>query len=404
MPDPPQLHVRLNIILGPALAFRVYTPRVLSVAPPLSAWQLLPAPFSRRPSIAGPLQYTENYLRRAAPRAKAVSQVSKRKKRRSGTIGEQLRALRGTIVHQEARMGQRLPSRPERLEAELARCDAARRKLRQALDDEGIKRRDAEARAETAYGNGHREGREKALENTRAQIQTVTRQADQVRRERDVLARRVLELEAQLHDRADGQGTSEWWKPAVALTGHIKVLRHDEPPNRYVGTCIALEEYRGKRAGGDSHPPTQDILRFKRGQSGTVEEWLDQIQRTVRTGTVLVPMPGSREGSPSVADPLATLVRAAARTGRVNGTGALTRGTAVEKSATGGERTVRKHRETMRGTTDAALRRKIAGADVVVVDDVVTSGATMVAAIEILLTMGAARVQGLALGMTRRWV
>jgi predicted amidophosphoribosyltransferase len=84
---------------------------------------------------------------------------------------------------------------------------------------------------------------------------------------------------------------------------------------------------------------------------------------------------------------------------RVDGTGLLVRHTKIKKLATGGDRAIAVHLNSIRV---AGRRRGLAGASVLLLDDVATSENSLHACKQLLLAAGAGQVQMFALSKTVR--
>jgi hypothetical protein len=93
---------------------------------------------------------------------------------------------------------------------------------------------------------------------------------------------------------------------------------------------------------------------------------------------------------------LRVLAQRVAAAGRVDATGCLVRTTKIEKLAHGGDRSVQVHLSSIVVQNPELIQ----GKDVLVLDDVSTSGNSLIACETLLMAAGAARVQRLSLGQT----
>ena len=161
-----------------------------------------------------------------------------------------------------------------------------------------------------------------------------------------------------------------------------------------------LGYYRPKGSGLQDEVDTVRILDLKNNDSSGVEYYARKMQAALGTdvrGAKLVAMPSHNAGSAPVARELRKMFQKL--DGAVDLSECLVRHTAIDpQHKMKGKRTATRHLESMWAEKVDRLR----DLDILLVDDVVTSGSTMKAGWTILKQAGARSVTCLALGMTSR--
>ena len=161
-----------------------------------------------------------------------------------------------------------------------------------------------------------------------------------------------------------------------------------------------LGYYRPKDSGLQDEVDTVRILDLKNNDSSGVEYYARKMQAALGTdvrGAKLVAMPSHNAGSAPVARELRKMFQKL--DGAVDLSECLVRHTAIDpQHKMKGKRTAKIHLESMRAEKVDRLR----DLDILLVDDVVTSGSTMKAGWTILKQAGARSVTCLALGKTSR--
>lgn len=137
------------------------------------------------------------------------------------------------------------------------------------------------------------------------------------------------------------------------------------------------------------------ILDFKEARADAIEEFRAKIDPILGSDFCLCVIPSHNPAKGP--GPLHTL--AAQLTGKMNRTNAsscLVRHTLIPKLATGGNRDKQVHLDSIRVDHSELVN----GRSVLLIDDVMTSGGSINACIELLRGAGAAEVRGLCLGKT----
>ena len=146
------------------------------------------------------------------------------------------------------------------------------------------------------------------------------------------------------------------------------------------------------------------LLDFKAGRAEAIAAEAEGVASVLESlklplGTLVAVIPGHRAHPTNAGTPMALLAEAVARRicGATPVVDALVRYRGVEKLAAGGERNARTQVGSMR--VESSLLRD---AVIVVLDDIVSSGQSMLAARELLVQAGAARVACVAIARTPR--
>lgn len=153
-----------------------------------------------------------------------------------------------------------------------------------------------------------------------------------------------------------------------------------------------------KAAGGDSSNydrHSKRILDFKESKADAIAEFQAKVNPLLGDDFVIVVVPSHdpAKGPGSLHRLAAGL---AGTRGRVDGSSCLVRHTRISKLATGGDRSKQVHLNSIR----VDHRDLIRGREVLILDDVYTSGGSMEACMDLLRTAGAAEVRGVVLGRT----
>lgn len=144
---------------------------------------------------------------------------------------------------------------------------------------------------------------------------------------------------------------------------------------------------------------SREILNIKDGGAGSelpFTEALAAYVRTLASGAVLTYYPSSKAGKEKKG--LAALIRLVAREDDEVFPDLLVRTRTVEKRATGGDRSL----EVQLGSIEVSKPARVRGKLVAVVDDVVTTGTSLIAARRLLMKAGAGDVVQIALARTTR--
>lgn len=138
---------------------------------------------------------------------------------------------------------------------------------------------------------------------------------------------------------------------------------------------------------------TRVIDALNRGRVWALKKLTDELDSLLAPDITIVVVPGHTPFGDE--PPLRALGRAIAeRQCRIDGTGVLTRNTPIRRIAYGGS----SYRQLHRTTITVAHIELIAGQRVLLLDDIVRSGASLRACRELLLEQGPAEVQALGLG------
>jgi predicted amidophosphoribosyltransferase len=137
------------------------------------------------------------------------------------------------------------------------------------------------------------------------------------------------------------------------------------------------------------------ILDFKEGQAWAIDYYLDAADREVPEDAVICRVPPHAPGKNG---PVLTLARRlAGRRQRADASRCLVRHTEIQKLSNGGRRDPEVHLESVRVENVNRIR----GRDVVLVDDVTTTGNSFLACKTLLLDAGAQSVDCFALAKTQ---
>jgi phosphoribosylpyrophosphate synthetase len=164
----------------------------------------------------------------------------------------------------------------------------------------------------------------------------------------------------------------------------------------HVGSFIVgyIDDYYPKRMGIE-HAPTERILDFKRGDRSTVDYYTAKVLPHVKKGVVLCCAPSSNKGEWGQGLVL-LLEKLAERVPCVSYTDLICRTVDTEKRSLGGDRSI----EVNVGTMEVINPEKCKDKDVIVLDDIVTTGGTMCACAKLVWEAQAASVSGVTMGKT----
>jgi hypothetical protein len=155
---------------------------------------------------------------------------------------------------------------------------------------------------------------------------------------------------------------------------------------------------RHKEAGGDStNWPTHSIkiLDLKNGKPTAVSYFLNTLDGLLAPGVAIAIVPSHQPNQPD--SQLRRLAQAlASSNSRIDATHCIARHTKIEKLAKGGDRSLDVHLKSLRVDGGDIFRLK----SVVILDDVTTSGNSLLASQNLVTQFGPIGVQCLALGRT----
>jgi hypothetical protein len=146
----------------------------------------------------------------------------------------------------------------------------------------------------------------------------------------------------------------------------------------------------------DEH--TRNILGLKWRDTDAVAFFYRKLDPLLARDFVIAVVPSHTPANQSSG--IRDVARRLARNGRIDGTACLVRHRAIEKLSQGGSRSARLHNETI----SVANAKYIQDREILLLDDVMTTGNSLQACKDILCTSGARQVHGLALGRTARGV
>ena len=136
------------------------------------------------------------------------------------------------------------------------------------------------------------------------------------------------------------------------------------------------------------------VLDLKDGKEIGIEHFRAALEEIVLPGVTVAVVPSHDPANTTGG--LRTMAQRLAGACRIDATGCLVRTKKIDKLATGGDRSVEVHL----GSIQIRDARLIKGKDVLLLDDVTTSGNSLEACRRLLMDAGAARVQRLAIGKT----
>lgn len=168
------------------------------------------------------------------------------------------------------------------------------------------------------------------------------------------------------------------------------------PQPHLANKMVFLHEYHPWRGG---HNPRFDenserILKLKESNEAAVIYYVVQLERMLLPDIAVAVVPGHQPGSKPSG--VVLVAQALARTQRIDATACLVRHTPVAKLSRGGNRSLDTHRNSIRVDRPEIVRDR----DVVLLDDVLTTGNSLVACAELLRGAGARSVQAIALART----
>jgi predicted amidophosphoribosyltransferase len=142
----------------------------------------------------------------------------------------------------------------------------------------------------------------------------------------------------------------------------------------------------------DSDPDPQP---WKQRNKARALRWLFQQLDPLLSSNIAIAVVPSHDPGAGISG-IHQLAQALARQGRIDATACLVRFKQIPKLATGGSRSVARHMSSIR----VEYAEIIQGREVLLLDDVTTSGNSLVACRQLLLEAGATRVKYMALGRT----
>jgi hypothetical protein len=174
---------------------------------------------------------------------------------------------------------------------------------------------------------------------------------------------------------------NDYFKEGINHTGTLRVAYcHD-----YVPKNMHLNDHNSER-----------VLEMKRGNPTCIDYYANAIKGMLNEGALLCCAPSSSKDrwSPGLIQLVAKLEVMAGCAGE---TRLIRRTVDTEKRSTGGDRSI----ETNLNSIACSFPQSVTDRDVVVLDDIVTTGNTFLACAEILWRTGAGSISGIALGRTQ---
>ena len=136
------------------------------------------------------------------------------------------------------------------------------------------------------------------------------------------------------------------------------------------------------------------LLDLKENKPNAVAYFADFLGRILVPNIPIAVVPG--HNPTNVVSGLRSLVQIVAAGGRIDASGCLVRTVAIEKLATGGNRSVQTHLQSISIMQPELFQ----GRDTLLLDDITTTGNSLIACQQLLLQAGARRVQRMAFGKT----
>lgn len=175
------------------------------------------------------------------------------------------------------------------------------------------------------------------------------------------------------------------------------VVFRDKRTDRH--DTVYLVDYHPYRCAGSRNPRFDEnsarILALKRGELPALDWFYRQVDRLIMPGIVMAVVP-SCDPATAMDAGIRKLAQRLAANGRIDGTDCLVRVRPIPKLATGGTRNIEQHL----GSIDVHHKRVVCGMEVLLLDDVRTTGYSLEACRRLLLEAGAQLVKALALGQT----
>lgn len=136
------------------------------------------------------------------------------------------------------------------------------------------------------------------------------------------------------------------------------------------------------------------LLNVKEDQAPSVDFYFKHLESLLEQGIVVVTVPGHDPAS--TVSGIKTISKKLSKNNRIDGSSCLVRTIKISKLSKGGDRSVEVHLNSITVKNPELFR----GKDVLLLDDITTSGNSLKACKQLLLKAGAKRVQMLALGKT----
>lgn len=136
------------------------------------------------------------------------------------------------------------------------------------------------------------------------------------------------------------------------------------------------------------------ILDLKEGNKDAINLFYSSIDPHIKQNVLIAVVPSS--DSNKIDTGIKELGRLLAENGRIDATSCLVRHTSVPKAANGGPRDVHTHINSIK-VQNASL---IQGKEVILLDDITTSGSSLEACKQLLLNAGASKVEKIAIAKT----
>ena len=178
----------------------------------------------------------------------------------------------------------------------------------------------------------------------------------------------------------------------------------DDSDNRYVlGKYYPVNDPQFKE---DDFSKSLLAIKYRHDSDADPQEWKQQKKTEALRGlyrqidpllapNIAIAVVPSHDPDASVSG-IQQLAQALARQSRIDATACLVRVKKIPKLATGGNRSVTRHLSSIRVEQAELIQER----EVLLLDDVTTSGQSLIACQELLLEAGAARVKCMALGRT----
>ena len=152
------------------------------------------------------------------------------------------------------------------------------------------------------------------------------------------------------------------------------------------------------RIHGEKNPQFDEtsatLLALKRSEKYAIDSIFNLLERDLHNNVVVAIVPSSTANTTTHG--LYKVANKLAKKGKVDGSSCLVRHTSIDKLATGGNRNIDVHLNSVKVENNAIIYDKY----VILLDDITTSGNSLKACKQLLLEAGAKGVQCLAIGKT----